>query len=162
CHSARPDQPDRGGPGLAVLAGGDGLRHLRQHRHRLHGDGAFHQHRPHPHAAPAFTLSPHPHGQSAVHGVVLKALSSQTETETDTANAAMSRCVNPTVNPERYGFPFQVTASTATTTAGAPFDVTVTALDANNNVATGYTGTVHFTTTDNSHMAQLPADYTFD
>src|SRR5205823_3549799 len=32
--------------------------------------------------------------------------------------------------------------------AGAPFNFTVTALDGNGNVATGYTGTVHFTSSD--------------
>ena len=40
-------------------------------------------------------------------------------------------------------------------TAGA----TLTVYDANYNLATGYTGTVHFTSTDGS--ATLPADYTF-
>jgi hypothetical protein len=44
--------------------------------------------------------------------------------------------------------------------AGVPFSVTVTALDANNNVVTGYTGTVHFTSAD-PYGATLPADYTF-
>jgi len=47
----------------------------------------------------------------------------------------------------------------ATVTAGTPFDVTVTALDAYTNVATGYPGTVHLTSGD-SH-ATLPGDYTF-
>src|SRR5262249_37607174 len=44
-------------------------------------------------------------------------------------------------------------------TAGAPFDVRVTAQDAYNNTVTGYTGTVTFTSTDPG--AALPADYTF-
>jgi sugar lactone lactonase YvrE len=43
--------------------------------------------------------------------------------------------------------------------AGIPFTVTVTAYDAWGNVATGYTGTVHFTSDDT--MAVLPADSTF-
>ena len=63
---------------------------------------------------------------------------------------------------------FNVTAGAAATlaltapssaTAGAAFGVTVTAKDANGNVATGYTGTVHFTGTDGA--ATLPANYTF-
>ena len=41
----------------------------------------------------------------------------------------------------------------------APLRVTVTAMDAYGNTATGYTGTVHFTSTDGA--AVLPADYTF-
>ena len=37
--------------------------------------------------------------------------------------------------------------------------MTVTAVDAYGNVATGYTGTVHFTSSDG--QAVLPANYTF-
>src|SRR5262249_18184394 len=43
--------------------------------------------------------------------------------------------------------------------AGEPFSVTVTAQDSYGNAATGYTGTVHFSSTD--PQATLPADYTF-
>ncbi len=42
---------------------------------------------------------------------------------------------------------------------GDPYAFTVTAKDAYGNVATGYTGTVHFTSSDDG--ADLPADYTF-
>ena len=48
----------------------------------------------------------------------------------------------------------------ASITAGSPFDVTVTALDNNGNVAPGYTGTVTFASTD-PHPGVLPADYSF-
>lgn len=44
-------------------------------------------------------------------------------------------------------------------TAGTPFSVTVTAQDAGNHTVTGYTGTVHFTSSDS--QAALPADATF-
>jgi subtilisin-like proprotein convertase family protein len=47
----------------------------------------------------------------------------------------------------------------SSTTAGAPGSFTVTARDAAGNVATGYRGTVHFTSSD--PQAALPADYTF-
>ena len=53
---------------------------------------------------------------------------------------------------------FLVTAP-LTATAGAAFSFTVTALDASNNTATGFLGTVHFTSGDG--QAILPADYTF-
>ena len=43
--------------------------------------------------------------------------------------------------------------------AGMPHSVTVTALDAGGNVATGYTGTVHFGSSDS--QAALPGNYTF-
>ena len=46
----------------------------------------------------------------------------------------------------------------ATSTVGAAFNFTVMALDQFNNTATGYTGTVHFTSSDAS--ATLPADST--
>jgi Putative Ig domain/Kelch motif/Galactose oxidase, central domain len=43
---------------------------------------------------------------------------------------------------------FSVTPSTPTPTAGTAFSVTVSALDASNNVVTGYSGTVHLTSSD--------------
>jgi hypothetical protein len=43
--------------------------------------------------------------------------------------------------------------------AGDPASATLTAYDSNGNVATGYTGTVHFTATDGT--ATLPVNYTF-
>ncbi len=55
---------------------------------------------------------------------------------------------------------FTVTAP-ANAAAGSPFSVTVTALDAANNVATSYTGTVHFTKTDSGAGSSVPANYTF-
>ena len=45
------------------------------------------------------------------------------------------------------------------TTAGIAPTFTVTALNADGSVNTGYTGTVHFTNSD--PQAVLPADYTF-
>lgn len=49
------------------------------------------------------------------------------------------------------------------TTAGVPFQITVTAYDAYQRIATGYTGTVHFDSSDPQALpsAGLPADYTF-
>ena len=47
------------------------------------------------------------------------------------------------------------------TTAGNSLPFTLTALNSSNNVATGYTGTVHFSTTDAGPGAVLPADFTF-
>jgi VCBS repeat-containing protein len=41
----------------------------------------------------------------------------------------------------------------------APFNITVSALDASGNVATSYTGTIHFTSSDT--QAVLPANYAF-
>jgi hypothetical protein len=47
----------------------------------------------------------------------------------------------------------------ASVTAGVPFTVTVTAQTVCGNTATGFTGTVHFTSND--VLAGLPPDYTF-
>mgnify|MGYP003299294095 CR=1 FL=1 len=43
--------------------------------------------------------------------------------------------------------------------SGTAANATVTAKDAFGNVATAYTGTIHFTSSDGA--ATLPADYTF-
>ncbi len=46
-------------------------------------------------------------------------------------------------------------------TAGSSLTFTLTALDPSTNPVPGYTGTVHFSTTDSGPRAVLPADYTF-
>jgi hypothetical protein len=56
---------------------------------------------------------------------------------------------------------FDVQASVSTSAAGDSFDVTVTAKDDANAVVSGYTGTVHFTSTDTKLSTALPDDYTF-
>jgi hypothetical protein len=53
---------------------------------------------------------------------------------------------------------FRITAPSSVPQNTA-FTLTVIALDAYGNVATGYTGKVHFTSSD--HKAVLPPDYTF-
>jgi hypothetical protein len=47
----------------------------------------------------------------------------------------------------------------STAQAGVAFNLTLTVVDAYGNVVTGYTGTVHFSSSD--QQASLPADYTF-
>jgi streptogramin lyase len=54
---------------------------------------------------------------------------------------------------------FRLTVSDTSVTAGTPFSVTVTAVDAYGNVVPSYRGTVHFTSSDGT--ATLPDDYTF-
>lgn len=49
-----------------------------------------------------------------------------------------------------------VVMAQGTATAGVPFNITVTAMDASNNVVTSYTGVVHFTSSD--AQAVLPGD----
>jgi streptogramin lyase len=52
-----------------------------------------------------------------------------------------------------------VTPATGSVNAGTATSLTVTALDASNNVVPGYRGTAHFNSTD--PQATLPSDYTF-
>jgi hypothetical protein len=52
-----------------------------------------------------------------------------------------------------------VIGAPSTVTAGVSFSLTLTVEDAYGNVVTGYTGTVHFTSTDKTSL--LPANYTF-
>jgi hypothetical protein len=54
-----------------------------------------------------------------------------------------------------------VLTTPTSTTAGASFSVTVTLKDAYGNTATGYSGTVAFTSTDNHPSVVLPVDYQF-
>jgi hypothetical protein len=61
------------------------------------------------------------------------------------------------VNPDVAAF--LVVSGPSTATAGLPFSVTVTAYDAWGNVATGYTGTVTFSSDDPA--GSLPGDYAF-
>ena len=54
---------------------------------------------------------------------------------------------------------FSVVAPSSAT-AGIPFSVTLTARDPFGNIATGYTGTLQFTSTDGGGSTALPANYT--
>jgi hypothetical protein len=52
-----------------------------------------------------------------------------------------------------------VTSTSTKSTAGTAINITVTALNASNQVVPGYTDTIHFTSSDG--LATLPANYTF-
>ena len=86
----------------------------------------------------------------------LKTAGTQTITGTDTVAASITGSIPITVTPAAAT---HFTVSTpATTTEGSAFNFTVTALDPFNNVATGYAGTVRFTSSDPN--ATLPANST--
>jgi hypothetical protein len=87
----------------------------------------------------------------------LKTAGTQSITVTDVAAPISSSLANLTVTAAAATH-FAISAP-ASAHSGTAFSVTVTALDAYGNVATGYTGSVHFTTT--ASRAVLPADYTF-
>src|SRR5262249_33487522 len=78
-----------------------------------------------------------------------------TFTATKTGTIAITATINgqpltstlPVVTITQVASHFQLTAP-FTAASGTPVGITVTALDQNNNVTDGYTGTVHFTSTD--------------
>jgi ELWxxDGT repeat protein len=88
----------------------------------------------------------------------LRTSGNQTITATDVGNSQItgSGAVPVTAAAARR---FLVTTAASTVTAGNPLSITVTALDPYNNVATGYTGTIHFSTSAKSSV--LPANYMF-
>ncbi len=88
--------------------------------------------------------------------VTLDTAGAQTVSATDTAATGVTGSTSTSVSPAAATH-FRVSAP-ATATAGVAFTVAVTALDAFGNVATGYAGTVHFTSSDG--QATLPADAT--
>src|SRR5205085_114943 len=95
-------------------------------------------------------------GGSHTFSIALTSGGSRSDTATDTVTSSITGTASTTVNapPATH---FSVTAP-AGVTAGVPFSVTVTALDASNATVPGYTGTVHFTS---SSAGTLPANYTF-
>ncbi len=88
----------------------------------------------------------------------LKTVGTQSITATDTVTSTITGAQSISVLSSTATH-LTVSGFTSPTTAGAPHNVTVTAYDAYGNVATGYTGTVHFTSSD--AQATLPANYTF-
>jgi len=99
-------------------------------------------------------------GDNGVHtfAIVLKTAWNQLVTVADTSNNATKQFWFITVSPGAATH-FALTDAPGSTSAGAAFRVTVTALDAFNNIATGYRGTLHFTSSD--AQAVLPSDYQF-
>jgi ELWxxDGT repeat protein len=89
----------------------------------------------------------------------LKTAGTQSITATDTATSSVTGSdTGITVNPAAASS-LSITGLPATVTAGKASTFTITALDPYGNTATGYRGTVHFTSSDKK--ASLPANYTF-
>ncbi len=91
--------------------------------------------------------------------VTLKTAGNQTVTATDTMTGTVTGTA--TVAVSAAAATTFTLAAPAAATAGSAFTLTATARDAYGNVATGYTGTVHFTKIDTGVGAAVPADYTF-
>ena len=91
--------------------------------------------------------------------VTLKTAGTQSITATDTATSTITGSETGIAVTAAAAQSLKVTGFPTTDTAGTASNVTVTAYDAYGNIATGYTGTVHFTSSDS--QAALPANYTF-
>jgi hypothetical protein len=90
-------------------------------------------------------------------GATLKTAGPQTISATDTVSASITGSQVVTVNA---GVAVSLVLSySGPVTHAAPFNLTVTANDQYGNMATGYVGKVHFTSTDPAPT--LPGDYTF-
>src|SRR6266566_886369 len=87
----------------------------------------------------------------------LKTAGSRTLTATDTVTASITGSA--TIGVNAGGATHFTLAAPASATSGVAFSFTVTAQDQFNNAATGYSGTVQFTSSD--AQAALPGNYTF-
>src|SRR5439155_760127 len=101
-------------------------------------------------------------GDAGVHtftnGVTLETAGSQSVTGTDTVTSTITGTSGTITVSDASAIHFAVSSSVSST-AGNAFNVTVTALDVYDNTDIGYTGTVHFTSSDGQHV--LPCDYSF-
>jgi uncharacterized delta-60 repeat protein len=109
-----------------------------------------------PHAVlpPNFTIT----GATATFRATLETAGTQSLTATDTVTTAINGSdASIQVNPAAATH--FVISGPSSVKSGSGFSITVTALDAYGNVATGYTGTVRFT--DSVGGGTLPGNYTF-
>jgi len=102
-------------------------------------------------------------GDAGVHkfslGLTLKTAGTQGVRATDTVSATITGAQHGIVVTPAAATTLVVSGLASPRTAGVAGTITVNAKDAYGNTATGYRGTVHFTSSD-SH-AVLPANYTF-
>jgi probable HAF family extracellular repeat protein len=88
----------------------------------------------------------------------LKTAGSRSLTATDTTTGSISGS-QPSITVRPAAASSLSVAGSSSVTAGTSFSITVTAIDLYGNTATGYRGTVHFTSSDS--QANLPANYAF-
>ncbi len=106
----------------------------------------------------SFTFTPTDDG-TATFTVTLKTAGSQSITATDTAASAVTGTLSGIIVSPAAASKFVLSGLPSNSTAGTSQTVTVTAEDPFGNVATGYRGTVGFTSSDT--QAILPASYSF-
>ena len=106
-----------------------------------------------------FTFTAADKGTYTFTTVTLKTAGSQSITATDTATSAITGTLSGISVSPASASQFVLSGLPSTTTVGVAQTLTVTAEDPYGNVATGYAGTVKFTSSDTA--ASLPANYTF-
>ena len=99
--------------------------------------------------------APLTNGSGTFPSVTLKTIGSQTITATDTVTASLKGTTS-AINVVSNAATHLSVSGPANAQARATFKLTVSALDAANNVSPTYSGTVHFTSSD--AQAMLPAD----
>jgi len=107
-----------------------------------------------------YTFQPSDNGVHTFTNVVtLKTAGTHSITATDTVASYISGAESGISVVPAAAATLTVTGAPSLQWAGATVSETVTVRDAYNNLATNYTGTIHFTSTDGA--ALLPTDYTF-
>jgi hypothetical protein len=104
-----------------------------------------------------YTFTANDHGVHNFSGA-LDSAGTQSITATDTVTSTITGTQSGIVVNPAAASTLVVTANPTSITAGNSTNVTVTAQDQYGNTATGYTGTIHFTSSD--PQATLPADST--
>src|SRR5262249_60386182 len=92
------------------------------------------------------------------HGLPLKAPATLSPSTTLSRSSSIPGTTSSITVNHASATHYTVSASVSSITAGNTCNVTVTALDAYGNTDTGYTGIVHFTSSDG--QAVLPPNYT--
>jgi hypothetical protein len=103
-----------------------------------------------------YTFDASENGVHEFSGFSLQTLGDQRISATDGTHTTISAPINVYELPDHF-----LVEAPADATAGSAFSVTVTAYDAEGRVMNGYTGVVHFSSTDGHAGVVLPADYTF-
>ena len=110
----------------------------------------------------SYTFQAGDDGTHTFTGLTLSTTGTQSITATDATNSSVATAkTSILVNAATVAAATHLSVSSTTSVAGNLFSVTVEALTSSNTVATGYTGTVHFTTSDTASGIVLPPDYTF-
>ena len=124
---------------------------VQQHRRRLRGHGPLYQHR----SRGRIARQCHADGRHGKFSATLETSGNRTLTATDVSSSLLTGVSGAVTVSPAAATHFTVAAATSAT-AGSPVTLTVTAKDAFNNTATGYSGTVQFGSSDAA--AVLPAN----